>query len=89
MTPNELRRASLPIGKPDPSPAPQYEGHGRQGCCYVSCPFSSIPGLTAGNGACPYHWAHFVWGKAWADQCYPDYTARAEAARQAKRETRP
>lgn len=35
------------------------------------CGKRSIPGLIGAVGYCPYHWAIGVWGKAWADTCYP------------------
>ena len=33
--------------------------------------------------------AETEWGKAWADHCYPDFTQKAEAARQARKEHQP
>lgn len=51
----------------------QLDGTSRQNCVQRPCPFRSISGLRRGQGLCPYHWAVGVWGKAWADQCFPNY----------------
>ena len=47
------------------------DGNGRQKC--TKCNHKSIAGIVKGKGLCPYHWAHFQWGKKWADSCYPNY----------------
>lgn len=59
-----------------------YDGTGKQTCVGGRfCPFKSVSGLQQGRGLCPYHWAVAIWGKAWADQCYPGYD-KAEAQRE-------
>jgi hypothetical protein len=44
------------------------DGSGRQSC--VHCWRRSLPGMTKGRGLCPYHWAVWVWGRAWADSIF-------------------
>lgn len=42
-------------------------------CTVPGCTHRSVPGLNAGSGFCPYHWAVEKWGRAWADRCYPAF----------------
>jgi hypothetical protein len=58
---------------------PKLDGSGRVMCSLPGCPFRSVPGKPKG-GLCPYHWAADRWGKAWADNCYPNYTEESALA---------
>jgi hypothetical protein len=42
------------------------------------CGKPSLPGLTAGNGKCQFHWDAGVWGEAWAERAEAE---RAQASR--------
>lgn len=60
-----------------PTPKPRQNGTGKQGCSQRPCRYRSLPGLTRGQGLCPYHWAVKVWGQKWADTIYlPDADVR-------------
>jgi hypothetical protein len=56
--------------------SPPLDGTGRQQC--VHCGYRSVPGLVHRQGLCPYHWAVFQWGAAWANQLFPDWHPKPE-----------
>lgn len=49
-------------------PRPRPHGTSKHRCKF--CPLRSIAGLVRGQEHCPYHWAVYAWGKAWADTLY-------------------
>lgn len=51
------------------------QGRGKQPCSVPGCLFKSIAGMVHGHGLCPYHYAADMWGKEWADRCYPKFSA--------------
>lgn len=55
----------------DEKPQTHGTGRGKQKCRY--CKSTSVAGLSAGNGLCPYHFLKMLWGPDWAAQQYPEH----------------